>query len=83
MPAAGVRDRKAKLMPRHHHIRQQHHRLVVAPGHQIGDDGHFGDVESAVAHHGLEALVGRRVVREVQFDEIRVIAPDFNAAVCG
>ncbi len=60
------------LKPRHHHVRQQHHRLAEALRHQIGDDRHLRDVERGLADHRLEALVGRRIVREIERDRIRL-----------
>jgi len=51
-----------------HHSRQQAQRLAVRPGHQVGDDGDFGDVELQVAHHTLEGGVRHFHVGDVEFD---------------
>ena len=66
----GIVKRVGMLKPRHHHVGQQHHRFANAFRHQIGDDRHLRDVERPFADHRLEALVGRRVVDEIEADQI-------------
>ena len=69
-PCLCIVKRMRMLKPGQHDIRQQHHRLPKALRHQVGNDRHLRDVKRALADHRLEALVGRRIWREIERDQI-------------
>ena len=70
LPRLRIVKRMRMLEPRQHDIRQQHHRLAEGFRHQVGNDRHLRDVERLLADHRLKTLVGRRILREIELNQI-------------
>ena len=83
MPALRIVGDGVVLAAPDHHGRQEHVRLAVGLGLQIGDDGELADIVFGLAHDRLEQLVGDLHLGEVEIEELRRELLLFSAAVSG